>query len=156
MVSFDHKYQPQPLSLSTGIFPSPRTSSIVTPLLKKPSLDKQDLTNYRLISNLSIISKITERVVKTRLLNHLSSNSLLNPYQSAYSKDHSTKTTLLSLHDHLSNATAHQQISFLCLLDLSAAFDTIDHSILLTWLSTWFGISFISLSWFCSYLSSSS
>ena len=67
----------------------------------------------------------------THLLNHLSSNSLLNPYQSAYSKIHSTKTTLLSLHDHLSNAIAHRQVSCLCLLDLSAAFDTLHHSILL-------------------------
>ena len=71
-------------------FPSPLTSSIVTPLLKKPSLTNEDLINYRPISNLSIISKIAEQVVKTRLLNYLSSNSLLNPYQSAYLKHHST------------------------------------------------------------------
>ena len=71
-------------------------------------------------------------VIKTRLLNHLSSNSLLNPYQSSYSKHHFTETTLLSLHDHLSNVIVHQQVSCLCLLDVSAAFDTLDHSILLT------------------------
>ena len=103
---------------------------------KKPSLVKEYLANYRPISNLSTISIITERV-ETHHLNHLSSNTLLNPYQSAYSKNHSTKTTLLSLHDHLSNAIAHQQVSCLCLLDLSAAFDTLDHSILLTRLSTY-------------------
>ena len=145
----------QPFSF-TGTFPSPLTSFIVTPFLNKPSHDK-DLTNYRQISNLSTISKITERVVKTRLFNHLSSNSLLNPYQSAYSKIHSTETTLLSLHDHLSNAIAHQHVSWLCLLiNLSAAFDTLDYSILLTRLSTWLGIFSISLSWFRSYLSSGS
>ena len=83
-------------------------------------------------------------------------NSLLHPYQSAYSKNHSTETTLLSLYDHLSNAIAHQQVSCLCLLDLSAAFDTLDHFILLIRLSTWFGISSITLSWFRSYLSSHS
>ena len=119
---------------------------------KIPSFDNEDLTNYRPISNLSTISKITERVVKTRL-NHLSSSSRLNPYQSAYSKNYSTETTLLSLHDHLSNAIAHQQVSCLCLFDLSAALDTLDHSILLNRMSTWFGISSISLSWFRSYLS---
>ena len=66
----------------------------------------------------------------------------------------STETTLLSLHDHLSNAISMQQISCLCLLDLSAAFDTHDHFILLHRLSTCFGISSVSLQWFTSYLSS--
>ena len=71
-------------------------------------------------------------------------------------KNHSTETTFLSLHDHLFNAIVHQQVSCLCLLDLSAAFDTLDYSILLIRLSTWFCISSISLSWFRSYLSSRS
>ena len=89
-----------------------------------------------------------------RLLDHLTSNSLLNPFQSAYTKFYSTETTLLSLHDHLSNAISLQQISCLCLLDISAAFDTLEHSILLYRLFTWFGISSVSLQWFTSYLSS--
>ena len=70
----------------TGTVPSSLKYSVVTPLLKKPLLDKEDLTKYRPISNLSTISKITDRVLKTRFLNHLSSNSLLNAYQSAYYK----------------------------------------------------------------------
>ena len=105
------------------------------------------LTNYRPISNLSIISKITERVVKARLLLHLTTNSLLNSYQSAYTKKHSTETTLLALHNHLATAISHQQVTCLCLLDLSAAFDTIDHAILLQRLSAWFGISSTALQW---------
>ena len=60
----------------------------------------------------------------------------------------------ISIQDHLSNAISMQQVSCLCLLDLSAAFDTLDHSILLHRLSTWFGISSVSLQWFTSYLSS--
>ena len=79
------------------------------------------------------------------LLDHLTSNSLLNPFQSAYTKFYSTETTLLSLHDHLSNAISMEQVFYLCLLDLSAAFDTLDHSILLHRLSTRFGISSVSL-----------
>ena len=78
---------------------------------------------------------------------------MLNPFQSAYTKFYSTETTLLSLHDHLSNAISMQLVSCLCLLDLSAAFDTLDHSILLYHLSTWFGISSVSLQWFTSYIS---
>ena len=79
------------------------------------------------------------------LFDHLTSNSLLNPFQSAYTKFYSTETTLLSLHDHLSKAIFMQQVSYLGLLDLSAAFDTLDHSILIHCLSTWFGISSVSL-----------
>ena len=120
------------LSLSTGTFPHvfQAIPCYLTPK-KNPSLDKDKLNNYRPISNLRLISKITERIIKSRLNKHLSSNSLYNPNQSAYTKYHSTETTLLSLHDHLIIAISHQQVSCLCLLDLSAAFDTIDHSILL-------------------------
>ena len=111
------------------------------PTPQKLSLDKDTLNNYRLISNLCLISKITERIIKSRLNAHLSSNSLYNPNQFAYTIYHSTKTTLLSLHDHLITAISHQQVSCLCLLHFSAIFDTIDHSILLHRLSSWFGIA---------------
>ena len=87
-------------------------------------------------------------------MDHLTSNSLLNPHQSAYYKHHSTETALLYIHDHLISAIGSQKVSCLCLLDLSAAFDTIDHDILITRLSSWFGIHGSVLSWFKSYLSS--
>jgi len=85
------------LSLISGQFHFHPTlkESIISPLLKKPTLDKEELSNYRSISNLSLISKIIERVVKSRLMDHLTSNSLLNFRQSAYCKHHSTETTLL-------------------------------------------------------------
>ena len=111
------------------------------PTVNKPSLNKEDLSNYRPIANISFISKLTEKIVKKRLVDHLTFNSLLNPFQSANTKFYSTETTLLSLHDHLSNAISMQQVSCLCVLDLSASFDTLDHSILLHHLSIWFGIS---------------
>jgi len=100
--------------------------------------------------NLYVISKIVERVVKSRPTDHLTSNSLLNSHQSAYCKQHSTETA----HDYLVSAIGSQKVSCLCLLDLSAAFDTIDHDILITRLSSWFGIHGSVLSWFKSYLSS--
>jgi len=102
------------------------------------------------------LSKLTERVVHNRLDQHLSQNSLYNSHQSAYTKFHSTETALLSVHNSLIQAIAKQQVSCLCLLDLSAAFDTIDHNILLHRLTAWFGITDTALSWFQSYLSSRS
>ena len=98
------------------------------------------------------MSKLTERIVKLRLTDYLSNNSLLNSFQSAYIKCHSTETTLLSVHDHLIKAMSLQQVTCLTLLDLSAAFDTIDHSILLERLFSWFGITSTALSWIKSYL----
>jgi hypothetical protein len=74
-------------------------------------------------------------------MNHLSSNKLLNSFQSTYLKSHFTETTLLSVHDHIIRAMSLQHAICLCLLDLSAAFDTIDHSILIHHLNSWFGIS---------------
>jgi len=138
---------------SSGQFCHSLKKSSVTPLLKKSSLDKENLSNYRPISNSSFISKILERVIMSRLTEHLTDNQLLNSSQSAYRKLHSMETVLLSLHDHLINAIGSQQASCLCLLDLSAAFDTIDHTILLDRLSLWFGIHGTALNWFKSYLS---
>ena len=117
-------------------------------------MDKDKLSNYRPISNFSLVSQIIERVVKCHLMDHLTSNSLLNPHQSAYCKHHSTETALLHIHDHLIGAIGSQKVLCLCLLDLSAAFDTTDHDILITRLSSWFGIHGSVLSWFKSYLSS--
>jgi len=114
------------------------------------------LGNYRPISNLSFLSKLTERIVKTRLTNHLSSNALLNSFQSAYTKFHSTESALLGVNDHIINAISQQKVTALCLLDLSAAFDTIDHSILIERLTSWFGLNGTVLSWIKSYLTSRS
>ena len=74
------------LSLISGQFHPTLKESVISPLLKKPTLDKEELSNYRPISNLSLISKITKRVIKSHLTDHLTSNSLLNSHQSAYCK----------------------------------------------------------------------
>ena len=105
------KDEERDLSLTSGQFHPTLKESIISPLLKKPTLDKEELSSYRPISNLSLISKITERVVKSRLMHHLTSNSLLNSHQSAYCKHHSTETALLYIHDHLVSAMGSQKVS---------------------------------------------
>jgi len=113
------------LSLTFGQFHPILKESVISPLLKKSTLDENQLSNCRPIPNLSLISKIIERIMKSRLTDHLTSNKLLNPHQSAYCKHHSTETALLYIHDHLVDAIGSQKLSCLCLLDLPAAFDTI-------------------------------
>ena len=142
------------LSLTSGQFHLILKESVISLLLKKLTLDKDQLSNYRPISNLSLISKIVEHVVKCRLVDHLTSNKLLNPHKSSCCKHHSTETALSYIHDHLINAIESHKISCLCLLDLSATFDTIDHDILISCLSSQFSFRGSVLSWFESYLSS--
>ena len=84
-------------SPSTGIVPQQFKQAFVTPLLKKPGLDSNDLKIFRPVSNLLFISKILEKVVLTQLKNNLSGNNLLEICQSAYRKDRSTETAVLSV-----------------------------------------------------------
>ena len=139
-------------SLSSGHFPPIFKSAIVRPLLKKPSLDQNCLKNYRPVSNLSFLSKVLEKIVLSQLLDHLTHNHLLNPHQSAYRQSHSTETALLRIVNDILLGLDNDKVAILALLDLSAAFDTIDHSILLSRLQTSFGVSGTVLSWFQSYL----
>ena len=113
----------------------------VRPLLKKPSLDQNMLKNYRAVSNLLFLSKLLERVVLLQLTDHVSRNDLLARNQSAYCQKHSSETALLHITNCLLESTDQGRVSILSLLDLSAAFDTIDHSILPERLHTTFGIS---------------
>ena len=139
-------------SLLTGVVPSSFKHAIVNPLLKKKDLDPEILKNYRPVSNLSFISKVLEKVVASQINEHISKNSLLELNQSAYRKLHNTETALLKIFNDLLMSADDKKVSILVLLDLSAAFDTLDHSILLDRLNTTFGLSGTVLEWFKSYL----
>lgn len=140
-------------SISSGVVPDCFKTALVKPLLKKPDLDKEILKHYRPVSNLPFFSKILEKLVLSQLLKHLKNNSLAEPFQSAYRQDHSTETALVRVVNDLLRVIDQGSGSLLSLLDLSAAFDTIDHNILLSRLENSFGISGIALEWFRSYLS---
>ena len=104
---------------------------MVTPILKKISLDPQDLSNYRPVSNLSFISKILELSIYIQINNYLQDQHLLPAKQSAHRKFHSTETTLLDILCDIHSAVDASQLTLLGLLDQSSAFDVIDHEILL-------------------------
>ncbi len=138
-------------SLLTGIFPTAFKQARVTPLLKKPTLNTSLLENYRPVSLLPFIAKTLKRVVFNQVSLLLSQNKKLDAKQSGFRSGHSTETALLSVTEALRIAKADSKSSVLILLDLSAAFDTVNHQILLSTLSS-LDITGIPLRWFESYL----
>ena len=137
----------------SGVFPSQLKQTRVVPLLKKPTLDPDLSSSYRPISNLPLISKLIERVVAKRFTSFANSHHLFPSQQSAYRAHHSTATAVLSVHNDLVRATDKGHVSRLVLLDLSSAFDTVDHQTLLSVLDCRFRVQGGALNWFRSYLS---
>ena len=138
-------------SLSSGEFPQAFKNALVTPLLKKRTLDEEILNNYRPVSNLTFVSKIIEKVVASRLNHHLMVNNLQEPFQSAYRVNHSTETAMLRVQNDIIRAPGDNKVVLLVLIDLSAAFDTVNHERLLSTLHA-IGITGKALAWFMSYL----
>ena len=114
-------------SIESCSVPKSFKSARIRPLLKKPGLDPEILKHFRPVSNLPFVSKILEKVIDARIERHLVCNSLHEPLQSAYRKFHSTETALLKVQNDIMESLDQGSISVLVMLDLSAAFDTIDH-----------------------------
>ena len=141
------------MSLTSGVMPSNLKEAVLIPLLKKICLDPELFKNFRPVSNLTFLSKLIELVVALRLHDHMKINNLYEEFQSSYRKFHSTETALTSVHDDILRHIDEKQCVILLLLDLSAAFDTIDHNILLSRLQSHLGVCDVALQWFKSYLS---
>ena len=140
------------LSLLNGDVPSELKYAQIRPLLKKQGLDPEILKNYRPVSNLSFLSKVLEKVVAAELNEYLKGNNLSEPHQSAYTKLHSTETALMKVQSDIMHVLDTGNIALLILLDLSAAFDTIDHQVLLSRFQSVYGITGVALKWIASYL----
>jgi len=139
-------------SLQSGDLPETQKSALVFPRLKKPTLDAEDPNSYRPISNLSFNSKFVERVVATRFTAHAERYRLFPSNHSAYRRHHNTETAVVSVMNDIIRAMDRGEVTALVLLDLSAAFDTVDHCTLLDVLHRPFAVEGIPLLWFNSYL----
>jgi hypothetical protein len=139
-------------SFVSGVFPNDLKTAYIRPLLKKSGLDKEELKNFRPIANLKFLGKMIERIVSSRLTAVIAEYDLLDPFQSAYRANHSIETALLRVHSDILGAMDSGKITALVLLDLSAAFDTVDHNILLHRLENNIGVSGAALRWCESYL----
>ena len=140
------------LSVSSGVFPSKLKTGLITPVLEKPNLDPSLKNNFRPITSIAFSSKCLERLASHSLVKHLSVNNLFVPVQPAYRSNHSTETALLRVYNDLLLAVDVGDGALLVLLDFSAAFDTIDHGILLRRLASRFGIRGNALKWMESYI----
>ena len=114
-------------SLASGIFPQCFKSALVTPNIKKRCLHHSDLNIYRPVSNLYFFLRIQDKLVLSQVSSYINSHNLYITCQSAYRPGHSTETALLKVVNDLLLSLNKGNISVLALLDISSAFDTIDH-----------------------------
>ena len=135
------------LSLGTGRFAEEWKIDLVHPLVKKPGLELEN-KNFRPISNLQCTSKLTDKAVAIQLQTHMLTNDLFPEMQSAYREHHSTETALLKVKNDILMNMAKGYVTLLVLLNLSAAFDTVDHDILIHRLQSLLGLRELALEWF--------
>lgn len=138
-------------SITNNCFPDSEKNAIIRPLIKNINGDNNDLHNYRPVSNLSFLSKIMEKVVADQLVKFLEQNEIICEFQSAYRGNHSTETSLVKIMNDIYSSRATNKCTLLVMLDLSAAFDTVNHVLLLEDLKR-LGTSKETMSWFTSYL----
>ena len=138
-------------SITKGIFAMTWKTTIIRPLLKKSGLALQ-VNNFIPVSNLSFLSQVVECAVLQQFNKHCKDQYLVLDYQSAYQPNYSRETALVKIVNDILWAMENKKVTTLMAIDLSTAFDTVDHSILIVVLRERFGINDTTLSWFKSYL----
>ncbi len=113
----------------TGIFPDSWKHALVVPVYKNG--DASDISNYRFISLLPILSKVLEKIVSAQLINYLETNRLLSRNQHGFRPKLNTATALTVVTDKIFENMDSKKVSLLTLCDLSMAFDIVNHNILL-------------------------
>ena len=139
------------ISLATGSMQGLK-DSVITPLFKKHGLDPEKLSSYRPVNNILYLSKLIEDEVSRQLKSHMDENNLHISNQSAYKSSHSCETLLLKLTDDILKAMDSGRCVITVLMDLSSAFDTVDHDRLKIQLHNEIGLRDVALRWFSSYL----
>ena len=139
------------LSLNKGAFSNQWKKAIVKLLLKAKKKGTTH-SNYRPVSNLPFISKVVERCTLQQFTPHCDNHTLLPHFQITYGKHHGCETSLLKLTNDILWGMEKQQVTSMIILDLSAAFDTVDHELLLKVLKHKFGVTDMDLEWYKNYL----
>ena len=129
--------------------------AIIRPLLKSPKLDLV-FPNFRPVSNLAYLGKLAERFVSQQLMRYAELMDMMEPFQSAYRQGYSTETALLQVKTDILDAIDRKEVTYLVMLDLSTAFDTVSHKLLINCLKYCFGTTDTILQWISIYLTNRS
>ena len=138
------------LSLTTLVFPNIWKLAKIIPLLKKG--DPLDPKNYRPVALLSILSKVLEKIIFRQVVEYVEGNGLLHPSHHGSRSQHSTCTALIEMYDSWIQSSEKDEMAGVMMLDLSAAFDLVDHQLLLQKLEL-MGFEQPAVTWMWSYLS---
>lgn len=139
-------------SLTQGSIPDCLKTGQVTPLIKKPTENPSDANNFRPVTTIPLLAKALGKCVHNQLNQHMTEFKLLNDHQSGFRPNHSTETAILHIVDDVLLALDRNETCLLILLDLSSAFDTVNHHKLLDRLEKRMGLADTVLKWFHSFL----
>ena len=140
-------------SFSTGIIPDKLKISVITPIYKNE--DKSLFSNYRPVAVLPCFPKELERIMYKKLMIYIEKHKIFYDKQYGFRKNHSTEMAIVDLTTKLTDAIDENKLTVGIFLDLSKAFDTVDHSIIIAKLNH-YGIRGIALEWFKNYLTNRS